>query len=79
MCSAANFEFYQGEVMDVLGIYRMGLWSDTVQPYLAAIRGLSGRGSFARHLSGFLVAAGRHSYFLEYSTYNLRAMIIACK
>ena len=23
MCSGANFEFYQGEPMDVLGIYRM--------------------------------------------------------
>lgn len=77
MCSAANFEFYQGEVMDVLGIYRMGLWSDTVQPYLAAIRGLSGRGSFARHLAGFLVGAGRHSYFLEYSTCILRTIIMA--
>ena len=70
MCSAANFEFYTGEPMDVLGIYRMGRWSDTVSPYLAAIRGLAGRGEFARHLAGFLVAAGRHHYFLEYHTYN---------
>ena len=70
MCSAANFEFYQGAPMDVLGLLRMGRWSDTVQPYLAAIRGLVGRGEFARHLAGFLVAAGRHSYFLEYHTYS---------
>jgi hypothetical protein len=70
MCSGANFEFYQGEPMDVLGIYRMGRWSDTVRPYLAAIRGLSGHGEFARHLAGFLVGAGRHHYFLEYSTYS---------
>ena len=65
MCSAANFEFYMGEPMDVLGIYRMGRWSDTVQPYLAAIRGLPGHGAFARHLAGFLVGAGHHHYFLE--------------
>eukprot|EP01052_Picozoa_sp_SAG31_P028850 SAG31_NODE_2820_length_5041_cov_2.048968_5_plen_390_part_00 len=70
MCSGANFEFYEGEPMDVLGIYRMGRWSDTVQPYLAVIRGVVGGGTFARHLAGFLVAAGRHSYFLEYATYN---------
>jgi hypothetical protein len=71
MCSGANFEFYQGEVMDVLGLYKIAQWSEhSGQRYLVAIRGLSGHGSFARHLAGFLVAAGRDSYFLEYDTYN---------
>ena len=56
--------------MDVMGILRMARWSEQVQPSLAAIRGLSGKGEFARHLAGFLCAAGRHHYFLEFGTYN---------
>jgi hypothetical protein len=71
LTQGANFEFFSGEVMDVLGIYKMAMWSlDSGQRYLAAIRGLSGRGTFARHLAGFLVAAGRDHYFLEYQTYR---------
>ena len=54
--------------MDVLSIYKMARWSEkSGQRYIAAIRGY--QGAYQRNLAGFLVAAGRDSYFLQFSHY----------
>ena len=55
-----------GDVMDVLGIYRMAQWSErSGQRYMAVIRGFVG--AYERNLAGFLVAAGTDHYFLQFS------------
>ena len=67
ICSGSMFEFYEGKVLDVLGVWKTAQWQ---RPYFVPVRGLPGQPTptgqpFARQLAGFLVASSRHMQLLR--------------